>query len=419
MEIKKIITIVVLIANIGLVKAQYTAIPDTCFEQHLIDLGIDSEGTLDGKVLTADIEGVTELIMHGDGYTPFDSDYYCYINSLQGINDFIALKTLDITTNGVEHIDVSNLPNLKNLYCNENFTKTLALPPSIEVVYARFNLYNQDIDFSQTTELKELYLDGYDTSESNITNLDMSGCINLLRLSAYYNNVVNLNVSNSPLLEYLSLGAFTGDTGILTNFIHNNPNLKYLVLIGNLSVLDLSEMVHLKYFHSIGNPFETLDLTSNINLNHVGIGYNLNINSIDLRNNNNNLINHFGVGTTPNLTCIYVDDAQYSASNDNWNAGSGTFVETEAECNALAINETTLKKNLLVYPNPVKDILHISNNNTFTIKEITLYNVLGEEIIKTTNKEMDLSSFTDGIYIVKIKTSDDKIISKKIMKTSA
>ena len=43
--------------------AQTTAIPDPYFEQALIDLGIDSDGTINGSVATADIEVVTTLDM--------------------------------------------------------------------------------------------------------------------------------------------------------------------------------------------------------------------------------------------------------------------------------------------------------------------------------------------------------------------
>lgn len=41
--------------------AQYTAIPDTSFEQALINQSIDSENLMDGQVLTSDISGLTTL----------------------------------------------------------------------------------------------------------------------------------------------------------------------------------------------------------------------------------------------------------------------------------------------------------------------------------------------------------------------
>jgi len=39
----------------------YASIPDSNFKQALIELGIDSDGTMNQSVLTSDISGVTSL----------------------------------------------------------------------------------------------------------------------------------------------------------------------------------------------------------------------------------------------------------------------------------------------------------------------------------------------------------------------
>jgi len=418
MEIKKFISIIIIIANIGLLQAQYSAIPDSCFEQHLIDLGIDTEGTLDSQVLTVDIVNVTSLTMNGYDYIN-DIPYSCYIDNLQGIEAFTSLETLDVSTNGIQYLDVSSLPNLKNLYCDDNFMQTLALPPSIEIVYARYNRFSQNIDFSQTIELRELYIDGlFGSSNSHITTLDMNDCINLFKLSADDNNVESVNVNNCPILEYLSIGVSSGGTITLANFTHNNPNLKTLILVGHLTSIDISEMINLEYFLSIGNSFSNLNLTLNTNLNNVTISYNSTLNNIDIRNNNNNLINHFGTGNTPNLTCVYVDNSQYSQNQTSWNIDNGTFVETEAECDALATDNIYLENNIYIYPNPVKSILNIRTNNN-EINKIIIYNVLGKEVLKTNEATIDFSTFENGLYIIKIKTNNNNIITKKIIKIGA
>ena len=56
---KKLILLLFLLPTIAF--GQTTAIPDTAFEQALIDLGYDN--VLDGSVLTANISGVTELVV--------------------------------------------------------------------------------------------------------------------------------------------------------------------------------------------------------------------------------------------------------------------------------------------------------------------------------------------------------------------
>lgn len=95
---------------ISLAYGQYTEIPDPGFEQALIDLGIDSDGVINGQVLTSDIEGVEVLDLS-----------YKFFNNLIGIEDFTSLKTLDIsfTFGGAEFLDLTMVPTLENFYAND------------------------------------------------------------------------------------------------------------------------------------------------------------------------------------------------------------------------------------------------------------------------------------------------------------
>ncbi len=76
--------------------AQTTSIPDPNFEQALIDLGIDSDGTVNGEVLTSDIYTIPSLIIKHKN-----------ISDLTGIEDFAALENLDITGNQLASLHVS------------------------------------------------------------------------------------------------------------------------------------------------------------------------------------------------------------------------------------------------------------------------------------------------------------------------
>ncbi|WP_339696730.1 hypothetical protein [uncultured Marixanthomonas sp.] len=88
---------------------QVTAIPDENFEEALIDQGIDSDDTINGQVLTSDIEKVVEL----------DVSYWG-IEDLTGLENFTALEILDVTANYLTTLDVSNNVELKELYCGED-----------------------------------------------------------------------------------------------------------------------------------------------------------------------------------------------------------------------------------------------------------------------------------------------------------
>jgi hypothetical protein len=69
------------------------------------------------------------------------------------------------------------------------------------------------------------------------------------------------------------------------------------------------------------------------------------------------------------------------------------------------------------YPNPVKDILNISNSST--ISAVTVYNLLGQKVeIKTINEtltKIDMSALPKGTYLVSV-TSDNVVKTIKINK---
>jgi hypothetical protein len=85
---------------------QYTQVPDNVFEQHLIDQGIDTEGILDGQVLTDDIANVITL-----NVSP-ESQEFPLIQDLTGIEDFTDLEFFVFSSNAVEEVDLSQNFNL-------------------------------------------------------------------------------------------------------------------------------------------------------------------------------------------------------------------------------------------------------------------------------------------------------------------
>ncbi|WP_312769541.1 T9SS type A sorting domain-containing protein [Epilithonimonas sp.] len=71
------------------------------------------------------------------------------------------------------------------------------------------------------------------------------------------------------------------------------------------------------------------------------------------------------------------------------------------------------KAKVLVYPNPVVDVLHIDDKN---LKSVVLYNMEGKKLLETKTNEMNVSKLPNGVYILRIVTSDNNIVSKKIIK---
>ena len=90
----------------GICIAQTTNIPDPEFEQALIDLGIDSDGTVNQEVLTADISGISSLDVNSRNIT-----------DLKGIQDFSSLTFLDCSNNELSILNVNENKNLEELIC--------------------------------------------------------------------------------------------------------------------------------------------------------------------------------------------------------------------------------------------------------------------------------------------------------------
>ena len=69
---------------------------------------------------------------------------------------------------------------------------------------------------------------------------------------------------------------------------------------------------------------------------------------------------------------------------------------------------------ILLYPNPVQGILAI--NSDMLVNGIQIFNILGRKVFKeskTNISSIDVRSYSKGIYIIKLKTQDRKIITSK------
>ncbi|TYB76448.1 T9SS type A sorting domain-containing protein [Bizionia myxarmorum] len=68
-----------------------------------------------------------------------------------------------------------------------------------------------------------------------------------------------------------------------------------------------------------------------------------------------------------------------------------------------------------IYPNPVSGILNIRTSQD--IRSVALYDMLGKTIIQETNaKQLDLSNYQSGIYLLKIVTDKGEITKKIVIK---
>lgn len=81
------------------------------------------------------------------------------------------------------------------------------------------------------------------------------------------------------------------------------------------------------------------------------------------------------------------------------------------------LKEKETQNNILLYPNPAKERLYI--NTSIPIKQMTICNLLGQEIQKYNNLEttssIDISGLNEGVYFVKIYTEKGVYATKIIV----
>lgn len=377
-QVTKLIKILI-IANIGFLQAQYTAIPDANFEQELINQGIDSENILDGQVLTSDIDTITNLSIISTS-----------ISDMTGIQDFSALTHLKVGNNiNLTDLDLSNNTALTYLECGDNCSLYL----NIESI---------------TTNLEHLEYN----SNAPITHLDIGDKPNLTYLSCADSYVLSsIDISQCPNLELLE--CFMCSIADLD--VSHNPNLQVInVESNNISQIDLSSNTNLVFLDISSNNLETLNLDQNTALRILNCAVN-SLTSLHIQNNANGLITDFDATNNPNLQCIYVDDKAYSDANWTNIDAQSHFVETETECENLTVNESDIN-DVLVYPNPVTNILFVDNNSTMNIENLCIYSLLGQELVRTENVEVDMSDLTTGTYLLKINFINGKSLIKTIQK---
>lgn len=85
------------------------------------------------------------------------------------------------------------------------------------------------------------------------------------------------------------------------------------------------------------------------------------------------------------------------------------------------IAEDNVLSELKIYPNPCKESKVTIEFSSKQITEVRLINIAGKDVLLKTfsypenKKQIELEGIPNGIYIVRIKTDDQKLITKKLM----
>ncbi|MEM0516961.1 MULTISPECIES: T9SS type A sorting domain-containing protein [Aequorivita] len=373
---KKSILFFLFLATTMVCYPQYTAVPDPNFEDFLEANGMGDGVPGNGQVLTANIENVITL----------DLDSQIGVTDLTGIEDFIALEWLDISYNLVEQVDLSQNSMLKTLGCTFNPLTSLDLSSNTHLEWLS----------CQGSQLTSLLLNSQmlvvvECFENYLTSLDLSNVPSLIEIDCSQNQISALDLSQNLFLEVLSCSS----NNIASLDTSNNPELFYLVC-GR-------------------NDIESLDLTQNPALTLLLAPFMPPLNHLDLRNGNNENIGSFNVYGTDNLQCIFVDDASATYLDDWYKDPFTTFVNNEAECDALG-NQEFVMAPFKIFPNPAKTYFNISSK---VEGEYSLISVQGK-IVRSGTLNVGLSripveGFLSGLYFLRVSTVNGTTTEKIVV----
>lgn len=317
------------------------------------------------------------------------------------------LKIVTIREQPLVNIDVSSLSVLTGLSLLDNKLSALDVNANtnLESLYINNNQVGS-LDVSMLKNLKYL-----DINNNNFTSIGLSKNTSLESLNVSGNNLTSLDLSKNTSLLALTVG---DELNALD--LSQNTALYDLVIVGgdnsNLAVVDASGLVNLGYVNITGTQKITaLDFSNSTLSDGIYVLNNKALATLNIANgSNSNMPKSLDFTNNPSLSCIQID-ASFNPPT-TWN--KDTTTNFSDNCGSLSTNN--LDSNIFkLYPNPVSNILNISASQE--LKNIELYSVLGEKLLVSNNKTyINISSLNTGVYFVKITTSDDKFIIKKIMK---
>jgi Leucine-rich repeat (LRR) protein len=360
----------------------YTQIPDAAFEQELIDLGYDACGIVDGQVPTNSINTVLNLFISNSNIT-----------DLTGIEDFQSLESLTVwnANLAVNGLNLSSNNNLKSLTISSAGLTSLNLSQNtlLENLYISGGISNNipTLDLSLNTNLQTI-----DCPNTSIGSLQLPAATSLTQLNCQSNNLSSLALSLVPNLT--SLNASNNSLINLGTNTHNNL-ITMNINNNSFSGLNLSGYIQLKSLDCSDNSLECLNI----------------------KNGNNNQFTYLNTKNNFILTCIEVDDSLFSTNNPIWNANKDAWSSYSEDCQGICVTADLtdgIFESTKVYPNPTNGMLYISSE--IEIKEIILSNLDGKVIGKHKSNSIDITELMAGIYVIRIRYSNDTEVSKQIIK---
>ena len=325
-----------------------TNFPDAIFREFVKKYDTDGNGSFS----QAELDAVTEI----------DDASYRVIQNLKGIECFTALESLDVSSNQLTSLDVSENTALTSLNVSGNQLSELDVSANTALESLEVGV-NQltSLDVSANTELLSL-----DVGSNQLTSLDVSANTELLSLDVGGNQLTSLDVSANTALESLN------------------------VYGGQLTSLDVSANTALESLDVPYNQLTSLDVSANTALTNLNVSVNQ-LTSLD-------------VSANTALETLYVSDNQLTSLDVSKNTALTNLATSHNQLTTLDVSANTALESLEVGVNQLTSLdvsdctalesLYVSNNQ-LTSLDVSANTALGRlEVGSNRLTSLDVSKNT-------------------------
>lgn len=363
------------------------------------------------------------------------------------------VNILDASNNFITDLRLTAEAELTLIKLNNNQLTQLDLKSKMR---SNANFYFADFDF-RNNNLQCIEVDNPSTLIPIFTNID-SGTTITTDCSSVWTVMTNpatttallaitgLDVDNDGKITLAEAAAFTGTLDLSGQSLTDVEGLQAFINVTkidlqNNNITDFSPLTDAsipiiqkstgktktqartgafnleELYISNNNNVESLDVSKLTKLKKLIIKDNPKLITVSIQNGNNATITEFDSSNTPNLTCILVDNVGASYLSTWIKDPKNTFVATESECRAKVLDVDTfeLSSNILIYPNPISDIINIKVQNGLKVNKVKIISILGKTIMEQSKNRFNISRLSKGIYLIKIIT-DKGIVTRKVIK---
>lgn len=366
-----------------------------------------------------------------------------------------AAKASRLTTQAYEDCPLTNAITTKWSIPSNNFTLTIPIPQNTNYSYyienESGNNQSNTGNLTYTFNLAGTYTIYFGDTDGTfkLNNSDTNNLNLLVEISSWGNMIWPTDMSyafaNSPNLVVTASELPNFSNVINMDYMFSNSSFNTTVSNWNVSQVTTMQGMF-KNATSFNQPLTSWDTEAVVNFNEMFSGasaFNQNISDLDYKSMTNavSFLNNSG------LNCINYSSLLYNLSQQNNLKANVTFGASGLKFGATAqvartylINTKTwiitdtntvdttcndaflstsdnlniLTDKVIVYPNPIENLLQIQSKNK--TKKVTIYSIDGKLLHSQNDASVNMTSFSKGIYIIKIVFENNKTHTQKIIK---